>query len=106
MYLSVGISINRFHFPFIYIFSSHIVEKNRSLRTDKANLTLTSANGMGVGGLPDDSVVRILVECGAEVNSRDIYDQTPLHFAAMRGNDPSARDLLNCPQVDIEVRIG
>ncbi|ROT68232.1 putative transient receptor potential cation channel subfamily A member 1-like [Penaeus vannamei] len=53
--------------------------------------------------LSDDSVVRILVECGAEVNSRDIYDQTPLHFAAMRGNDPSARDLLTCPQVDIEV---
>lgn len=71
---------------------------------DKANLTQTSANGFGVGTLPEDSVVRILVECGAEVNARDIYDQTPLHFAAMRGNDPSARDLLSCPQVDIEAK--
>ncbi|ROT68231.1 putative transient receptor potential cation channel subfamily A member 1-like isoform X2 [Penaeus vannamei] len=71
---------------------------------NKANLTLTSQNGYGVGALSDDSVVRILVECGAEVNSRDIYDQTPLHFAAMRGNDPSARDLLTCPQVDIEAK--
>lgn len=58
---------------------------------------------MGIGSINKDSVIRILVECGADINARDIYDQTPLHYAAMRGNDPAARDLLKCPQVLYEV---
>lgn len=57
-------------------------------------------------GLSKDSVIRILVECGAEVNPRDVYGQTPLHYAAMRGNDPAASDLIACPQIILEVRTG
>lgn len=47
--------------------------------------------------------MKVLVENGAEVDSRDVYGMTPLHYAAMRGHDVAARDLLECPQVDIEV---
>lgn len=57
-----------------------------------------------LAGLAKDSVVRILVECGAEVNALDVYGQTPLHYAAMRGNDPAASDLIACPQIMLEAK--
>lgn len=82
-------------------------EENAKEEHEKYNLTITSAQsgaGIGVESISENSVIRILVECGAEVNARDIYDQTPLHYAAMRGNDPAARDLLKCPQVFYEAR--
>lgn len=62
--------------------------------TDLNSFALTTINR--AESPSETSVIRILVECGAHVNARDIYDQTPLHYAAMRGNDPAARDLLDC----------
>ena len=57
-----------------------------------------------VSFLDENSVVKILVENGAELNAHDIYGLTPLHYAAMRGNDVAARDLLGYSGVNIEVR--
>ena len=51
----------------------------------------------------DDSVILYLVSQGAEVNKADIYGCTPLHFAAMRGNEVATKELLSCNGIDIEV---
>ncbi|XP_071957076.1 transient receptor potential cation channel subfamily A member 1-like isoform X2 [Antedon mediterranea] len=48
------------------------------------------------------SVIAYLESKGADVNIKDIYGSTPLHFAAMRGNEVAANDLLNCAQINIE----
>ncbi|XP_068249793.1 transient receptor potential cation channel subfamily A member 1 homolog isoform X2 [Palaemon carinicauda] len=75
---------------------------------DHHQLTVTSIqsaiSGMSNESLDENSVIRLLVDSGAEINAKDIYGQTPLHFAAMRGNDPAARDLLKCPRILVEAR--
>ena len=76
---------------------------------DHHQLTVTSLqsalSAVSTDSYEDSSVVRILVESGAEINAKDVYGQTPLHFAAMRGNDPAARDLLKCPHILVEVNM-
>ncbi|CAL4060386.1 unnamed protein product, partial [Meganyctiphanes norvegica] len=70
---------------------------------EEGQLTVTSLTSIsGAKPLGEDSIVRVLVESGAEVNAEDVYGQTPLHFAAMRGNEAAALDLLSYPQVNIE----
>ena len=54
-------------------------------------------------GQAQESVISYLISKGAQVNTVDIYGQTPLHFAAMRGNEVACRDLLNIQGVNIEV---
>ena len=55
-------------------------------------------------GQAQESVISYLISKGAQVNSVDMYGQTPLHFAAMRGNEVACRDLLSITNVNIEVR--
>ncbi|KAK7502989.1 hypothetical protein BaRGS_00005615 [Batillaria attramentaria] len=38
-------------------------------------------------GQGSESIIDYLIANGARINDRDIYGQTPLHFAAMRGNE-------------------
>ncbi|XP_050405831.1 transient receptor potential cation channel subfamily A member 1 homolog [Patella vulgata] len=42
-----------------------------------------------------ESVVTYLITKGASINATDIYGQTALSFAAMRGNEQAAQDLLS-----------
>ncbi|KAK3773373.1 hypothetical protein RRG08_023251 [Elysia crispata] len=42
----------------------------------------------------EESIVSYLVKQNANINAVDMYGQTPLHYAAMRGNEIACRDLL------------
>eukprot|EP00094_Tigriopus_californicus_P006606 TCALIF_06362-PA protein Name:"Similar to trpa-1 Transient receptor potential cation channel subfamily A member 1 homolog (Caenorhabditis elegans)" AED:0.12 eAED:0.12 QI:8/0.6/0.31/0.93/1/1/16/267/1355 len=54
----------------------------------------------------ENSVIYYLVMKGAHINEKDKYGLTPLHYAAMRGNDEATIELIKCTnQIDIEVPI-
>ena len=46
-----------------------------------------------------------MVSAGGNINARDIYGCTPLHFAAMRGNEVATKELLSCKGINIEVLV-
>uniref|UniRef100_T1ILR7 Ion transport domain-containing protein n=1 Tax=Strigamia maritima TaxID=126957 RepID=T1ILR7_STRMM len=48
------------------------------------------------------SVIHFLASQGAMINCKDNSGQTPLHYAAMRGNEIAARELLHCREINIE----
>ena len=47
--------------------------------------------------------IEYLISKGARVNAIEIYGQTPLHLAAMRGNLAGCKSLLSAEGVNIEV---
>ena len=53
--------------------------------------------------LKEESILIYLLEQKANVNAKDFYGSTPLHFASMRGNVTAAHHLLNVKSIDIEV---
>ena len=56
-------------------------------------------------GGEEKSVILYLAGQGADVNARDKYGLTPLHYAGMRGNDDAALDLLQLSNTNLEVRL-
>ena len=60
---------------------------------------------MGVESTPDNSVILYLASQGARVNAQDIYGCTPLHFAAMRGNEVATKELISVSNCQIEVSL-
>ena len=67
--------------------------------------TYDLANGMSKLKNDLSSVILYMASNGARVNEADRYGLSPLHHAAMRGNDDAAKELLICPDIDIEVNI-
>ncbi len=52
-----------------------------------------------------ESAITILAKAGALLNERDRYGFSPLHYAALRGNELETRQLLMCEGTDVEVLI-
>ena len=52
---------------------------------------------------PENSVIMYLESMKADINSKDTYGCSPLHYAAMRGNEVAAKELLSCTGINIEV---
>lgn len=48
------------------------------------------------------SVIHFLIKRGADINERDTYGQTALHYAAMRGNEVAVKELLSYKNLRIE----
>lgn len=52
------------------------------------------------------SVIHYLIRQNADINVQDIYWQTPLHYACMRGNEVACQELLSYKnKVNLEVNI-
>ncbi|XP_046578884.1 transient receptor potential cation channel subfamily A member 1 homolog isoform X2 [Haliotis rubra] len=91
-------------------------EKNKRKETNSPEEGETAESNIAANGLPQlveylesiensgDSCISFLVKNGARVNVVDIYGQTPLHFAAMRGNEIAARDLLSFSDINVEAQ--
>lgn len=79
-------------------------------RYKRMRLRVEGEESEDVGNLPvveyestvDNSVILYLVARGANVNVPDIYGSTPLHFAAMRGNEIACKELMDCKGISVE----
>ena len=50
-----------------------------------------------------ENVITYLLNHGAEINATDNYNQTPLNYAAVKGNNEAITLLLKWPGIDPEV---
>lgn len=52
----------------------------------------------------DESLIAFLVNThSAEVNVRDHYGMTPLHYSASKGNLTAVKELLQCEGIGVDV---
>ena len=58
-----------------------------------------------LGNSTASDVITYLLKCGANINSVDNYNQTPLNYAAVKGNIEAMVILLKWPGIDVEVLI-
>lgn len=57
-------------------------------------------------GSEDESLITFLVQTHtADVNIRDHYGMTPLHYAASKGNLTAVKELLQCDQIAVDVSL-
>ena len=65
----------------------------------KNNKKLLSVTGFA----PEEMILRYLLEQRANVNAKDFYGSTPLHYAALRGNVTAVKMLLRQKTISLEV---
>ena len=53
----------------------------------------------------DNRSLKSMDDSPLNVNVQDKYESTPLHFAAMRGNEVVTKALLDCPNIDVAVSL-
>ena len=58
-----------------------------------------------LGNSTASDVITYLLKCGANINAVDNYNQTPLNYAAVKGNIEAMAILLKWPGIDVEVLI-
>lgn len=64
-----------------------------------------ASNNYGLQVSGDDStesLIMFLVERGGDVNIRDNYGMTPLHYAASKGNVTAVKELLQCDGIRVD----
>ena len=50
-------------------------------------------------------MIQLLISSHADINARDKFNSTPLHYACLKGNIKAVRELLRTKDVDVEVVI-
>ena len=52
----------------------------------------------------DESLIQFFVnECKGDVNVKDSYGSTPLHYAASKSNVIAIKELLKCDGINVDV---
>ncbi|KAJ7378358.1 hypothetical protein OS493_023613 [Desmophyllum pertusum] len=69
------------------------VEKRNSLPKDQPSLPFIA-----------ETMIMYLLSQKANVNARDGYDSTPLHYAVAKGNPDAVKELLTDPGINIEAK--
>ncbi|XP_050696672.1 transient receptor potential cation channel subfamily A member 1 homolog [Eriocheir sinensis] len=77
-------------------------EKREAESKEEESRSGGSGSGGGGGG-GEVSMILLLHSHSADVNAKDKYGQTPLHFAAMTGNLAAAEDLVTTCRADVEI---
>lgn len=77
-----------------------ILDKKSSQSKDTTNVPSASQS---TTGSPKETMIQYLLSKKVNVNARDSYGSTPLHYAVAKGNIPAVQELLKHPGVDIEV---
>lgn len=71
-----------------------------SLEKRNSNLFVPKEQASNVG----ETMILYLLSRKANVNAKDSYGSTPLHYAVAKGNPDAVQELLTDPCIDIEVR--
>ena len=50
-----------------------------------------------------NNVITYLLDNGADVNALDLYNQSPLHYAATKGNIGAMNLLIHRPGIDVNI---
>ena len=73
------------------------------LLSEKANPKKTQKLLAVANSAPEEMILRYLLEQRANVNAKDFYGLTPLHYAALRGNVTAVKMLLGQKTISLEV---